>query len=774
VKVSLEWLADFVDVPASVTPADIARDLTLKTVEVEGLEDLGAALRDVVVGRVVAVAADRVTCDVGETTVTVVSRRPDIAVGQLVAVAAGERIRTPADLGLQKLFPDASAPALPIDGVDASAGQPLAAVLHWNDVVLEIDNKSLTNRPDLWGHYGIARELAAIYNRPLKPLAAGRRPDPLDGLVGLLDPALCSRLTLTRFSVDATTPAPLWLRSRLARIGEGSVGLCVDLSNYVMFTVGQPTHVYDAARLRLPLSVTTAGSTVKMELLGGESRELDPATPVVRDGDGPVALAGVVGGAGSAVTPGSTTFVLEAASFRPAPIRRATQRLGVRTEASARFEKGLDTQRVDAAVGLFVRLLTDAAPGARVLGMHDVELAPTAPLTVDLDPEFLARRIGQRLDHDEVVRILRSLGFGVAAGGSGRLDVTVPTWRATGDVSTAHDLLEEVARIHGFDNIPVAPLTVTLDRIPRQNRRPLDRAVREELAARAGMQEVITYPWASDAMLAAAGLDKAATIRFEGAPAPDRDALRPSLVPNLLEATAANLRHQEAFALFEVGRTFSAGPLAPLREGWEPLPVLPRRLAGVLVGSDGALLFRRAKGVLEMLRRRCHVEDLRGGAGGPVPGWADQAARLGLTAGDREVGTLALLSTRCRRLAGIEGVQVACFELALDGLKVHPSRENRYEPVPELPGAEFDLSVVVADRVSYADVVDVTTAVGPPVRRVGLVDEFRSDRLPAGHRSLTVRLTLQPTRSTLTAEEIAATRTAVIAALEQRLAARLR
>src|SRR5262249_35678443 len=228
--------------------------------------------------------------------------------------------------------------------------------------------------------------------------------------------------------------------------GEGSVNLCVDLSNYVMFAVGQPTHVYDADHISLPLSVRTSGSTTKLDLLGGESREIDPATPVIRDADAPVAAAGVMGGAASAVTDGSRRFALEVATFRPVPIRRSSQRLAIRTEASARFEKRLDTPRVGAAVYLFLEVLLQIVANAVVTEMQDVESAPTVATRVGVDLDFLTSRIGQALKVKEVSRILRSLGFGVTAVGD-HLTVDVPTWRSTGDVSLPHDIVEEVARI---------------------------------------------------------------------------------------------------------------------------------------------------------------------------------------------------------------------------------------------------------------------------------------------------------------------------------------
>ncbi|GAA5200997.1 phenylalanine--tRNA ligase subunit beta [Rugosimonospora acidiphila] len=834
-KVSLEWLTDFVRVPAGVTPAGLAHQLTLRTVEVEDVIDVGAPLAGTVVGHVEGIERVpghphvAVDCRIGPgRMVTAVSRAEDLAPGMAVAVAlpgarlsgpggepvdvstmdvAGRRwtalVGTAEQLGLGRMFPGGH-----LSGIDAPAGTPLAEALGFDDVVLDIDNKSLTNRPDLWGHYGIARELAAIYRVPLAPLpTAPPFPPPAgapaDGralgpdLVADVDERLCRRFAAVAFelrdqsgsarlaprrdpdqSPDPAGLSPLWLRSRLARLGEASVNLCVDLANYVMFTVGQPTQVYDADRITLPLAVRATVEPVTVPLPAGPAT-LEPGTPVVVDADGPVALAGILGAAAPAARGDSRRFVLEVATFRPRPVRRAAQRLGLRTEASARFEKGLDTQRVDQAVGLYLDLLARLAPGARVTATRDVDPDPTPRARIAVDPDFLARRIGTALEPDEIRRILVSLGFHVES--TSRLDVTVPTWRSTGDVSLPHDLVEEVARVHGYDALPVAPLNVTLRPVRDLRLRPVDRVVREQLAARAGMREVVTYPWVADALLAAAGLDGARTVRFDGAPAPDRATLRPSLVPNLLEVIAANLRYADEFAVFEVGTVFRAGPPGDHRGRSESLPEQPVMLAGAVVGRDGEV-FRRAKGALEMLAREARLGDLATAAGtagqpgavGPAPAWADRSARVAITANGAVIGALALLTKRSRRLAGIDAPQVACFELELDRLSPLPSRDNRFEVLPALPEADFDLSVVVGDGVGWSRLEAVAVAADPLVHRVAFLDEYRGSWVPAGHRSVSLRATLRPAGTTLTAEAIGRSRRRVVEALAGALGAGLR
>lgn len=806
-KISLEWISDFVDIPAGVSAAELAHQLTLKTVEVENVIDTGAALAHVIVARIVLVGAigDKghhlAVCDLGKGhTAPVVSRLSNIREGMLVAVALpGARLAsntgdvdaevgtaqvagtvsegfvcTAADLRLQRLFsPSHPTEALDLSELDVTPGTSLAQALSFSDTVLEIDNKSLTNRPDLWGHYGIARELAAIYRVSLRRLTAAKRPSEVDTLISDVDASLCGRISAIEFSLaDDSAATPLWIRSRLARIGESSVNLCVDLSNYVMFTVGQPTHAYDADRITLPLSVTRAGATTKLDLLAGETREIGDATPVIKDAKGIVGIAGVMGLTQSAVAPATRRFVLEVASFWPQPIRRASQDLALRTEASARFEKGLDTQRVDVALALFLNTLTAIASRVSVTAIQDVEPQATQQAHLETTLDFLTTRIGTALPPTEITDTLGRLGFAATIEGQ-RLHVVAPTWRSTGDISLPHDVVEEIARIHGYDQLQAAPLTVTLAPVRQLNRKPLDRVMREQLATRAGLQEVVTYPWVADQMLAAVGLDKAQTVRFEGAPSPDRDSLRPTLIPGLLEAIAGNLRYASAFGLFEIGTVFQAGEPAPFRGVFEPMPPQTLMLTAILVGDDGRTLFRRAKGLVEMLQRHCHLTDVEF-ADAPWPVWLDSSARLGVSSNGTVAGVLGLLGARCRRLAGIDKVHVACFEIDLSLLAAHRSRENTYEPISELPEAEFDLSVVAADEVSWAAIERTVRGADELIHRVMFVEEFRGSWVPAGHRSVTLHATLRPQQTTLTAGIIGQTRTAILAKLEQDLGTRLR
>ncbi|MGH3568400.1 MAG: phenylalanine--tRNA ligase subunit beta [Pseudonocardia sp.] len=683
-KISLEWISDYVRLPSSLTPRELADDLTLKTVEVEEIET--------------------------------------------------------------------------IDG----------------DVVFEIDNKSLTNRPDLWGHYGIAREFAAIYGLPLAQLPTVSLPEQVEGLIGPIDTMLCRRFSVIELSVDNSRPTPETVRRRLAHIGESTVNLMVDLSNYVMFTVGQPNHVWDAGRVQLPMTATTSTEPFDLHLVTSDDMRITGPAPVIRDEVGILGLAGIMGGEESSVHSDSTRFLLETATFDAQSVRRTSQRLGLRTEASARYEKGLDTQRIDVSIGVFLGMLAELAPEVVVHRFQDVVAEATPSRHVHVDRPFLDSRIGVHLEDAEISGTLGALGFGVEVDETA-VEVAVPTWRSTGDISLPHDVLEELARIHGYDRLPSSQVAVVLAPVRSLNRRPLDRSLREELALRGGLQEVITYPWVRDELLATAGFPKERTVLFEGATAPDHNALRPALLPNLLDAIASNLRYRSAFGIFELGIVFTDGSRRPHPGGGgEDLPTMPKNLALALVGvDDGATLFRRAKGHLEALRRHCFLDDLA--LDGPSEAlWADRSARLGIMVGTHQAGTLALLQPRLLRLAGIQGVHVAYAELDITPLTAKASRENLFQALAELPASDFDLSVLLADGIPWARVEAVAGTGNKLVETVTYVGEYRSAELGEDFRSLTLRVRLQPHDVTLTRDDILRVRTDILQALEKEFGAKLR
>ncbi|HHO49627.1 MAG TPA: phenylalanine--tRNA ligase subunit beta, partial [Deltaproteobacteria bacterium] len=458
-KISIQWLRDYVELPEGETPEQIAHDLTMSTVEVERIDDLSLALRGIVAARVRtcvphpgAEKLQIVTCELGDAGErVVVCGGTNVAEGMMVAlglpgavvtgrdgrpltlapteirgVASAGMICSAGELGLSELLPSAADKhIIDLQGWEASPGQPLAEVLGYDDVVLEIDNKSLTNRPDLWSHHGIARELAALYDRPLAEVPAVPPPKGPGALsVQIEAPQHCYRYTATRIEGVSVAPSPPWMRSRLARIGIRPINNLVDLTNYVMVALGQPSHAFDARDVEHGIVVRHARAGESLTLLDTSSHALTGDTLVIAEAERPVALAGVMGG-DRGVRDDTTALLLELASFEPVGVRRTARRFGLRTESSSRFEKGVDTARVDLALGAMLALLPQICPGARATAHLDAFPTPPQPVSVSVGLDYIRRRLGEDLPDDQIRGLLDRLGFEPKLDGD-RLAVLVP------------------------------------------------------------------------------------------------------------------------------------------------------------------------------------------------------------------------------------------------------------------------------------------------------------------------------------------------------------
>ncbi|HMJ62082.1 MAG TPA: phenylalanine--tRNA ligase subunit beta, partial [Bryobacteraceae bacterium] len=425
-----------------------------------------------------------------------------------------------------------------------------------SDWVIEIDNKSLTHRPDLWGHYGMAREVAAITGvkllDPVKPelLPAGESPVRVE----IADSARCFRYSALLFENVKAGPSPQWLRTRLENIGVNSINSVVDVTNYIMAELPQPMHAFDADKLAGgTICVRTARAGESLAALNGETYELAETDLVIADASGPIALAGVIGGVASAISEETTRVVLESANFEASSVRFTSSRHKLRTDASVRFEKALDPENTVRGLARAIELLRQVCPGIRAIGGVADTRAPLRSIEpIHLPISFIVRKLGKDISQAEVTRILSALGFGISEAGNAELMVTVPTWRATKDISLKDDLAEEIGRMVGYDSIaPVAPRVASV--VPPANPlRPYLRRLRAQLAAQ-GFTEVYNYSFTNETDARRFGLDLGEHIAVRNPIASELTHLRRSLVPGLFRNILTNVRYFPEFRLFEVG-----------------------------------------------------------------------------------------------------------------------------------------------------------------------------------------------------------------------------
>ncbi len=596
--VSWQWISQWVDT-SGVDPIEFAKRFTCTVAEIDGVHRFGAGLQGVLVGDVVAVEphpnADKLrlaTVDLGTRQVQVVCGAPDLKVGMRVPfvppgiklpsgieVRDGEvrGIKSPgmlaseADLGLS----DDHAGLLSLDGVHAPAGSELTQAFAIEDVLYEVDNKSITHRPDLWGQYGVAREVAAMLNKPLKPLDThvnlGKGP-PID--VAVQTP-LCPRYCCARIANLTTAPSPVALRLLLRRLGVRPISNVVDATNLVMLETGNPLHAFDARFVRGgQIRVRAALSGEIVRTLDGQDRSLLPSDLVIADGEGPVALAGIMGGGDSEIREDTHEIILEAAAFDSATVRKTAMRVGLRTESSARFEKALDPELAHTAALRFLRTLIDLCPDAHVASdlLDAGNFAQQRPATrvIVSHCDYLRSRLGvskTEMPDAWIVHCLRSLEFGVDAQPGGELAVRVPTFRATKDVHHADDLVEELGRHYGYHRIASqAPLIPSRPSYTPPTRLA-ERSIRAALALQQGLSEVVLYGFDHDGQRQRLGLSEPGLERMvlRNAISREQGLMRRNLAPNLITAVEQNLlrgdgkeapREGLTIGLFELGRVF--------------------------------------------------------------------------------------------------------------------------------------------------------------------------------------------------------------------------
>lgn len=804
--ISLNWIREYVDLPENLTMDELAHDLTMRTVEVEGTEDPAEGMEMIVAGKIIEVKphpnADKlrlVLTDIGESQpVQIVCGGTNLTPGQTVVVALpgsevrwhgeGEpvkikksKLRGESSYGmicgasevgrLEELFPaEDEGQIVDLSRFDPVPGTAVAEVLGISDIILEIDNKSMTNRPDLWGHYGMARELAAIYRVPLKPLPPFNVPEDLPSYpVSIEDPSRCLRYTAAHFKNIKVEPSPWDLQLKLWKVGMRPINNIVDLTNYVMLTTGNPTHGFDKSHVKEEIIVRNAKPFEKLELLDKTVLSLHEDDLLISDVKDPIGLAGVMGGKNDSILPETEEVILEVAVFEPRGIRRTAQRHHLRTEASIRYEKGIDTQRSDAAMGLFQETLKRVLPEAELVAYHDENPVPTEEPVIDVAREFLSKRIGQPLTFQEIAATLRPLGF-TLTDREDTILVQVPSWRATGDISLPDDILEEVARMIGYENFEFAAPSIQLEGPVNQRKPAMERAVREYLAFRGGFQEIFTYPWIDEVYIKAAGHDMDSMLTLAQPPSPETAHIRSSLIPGLLEAAEKNTRYFEDFKVFEVTEVFEPSKSMSPSIPEEVLPLQKKHLALALAGDKPEILFREAKGVLEVMPRIIMTDPI-GFTQTEKPAWADRKAWLNVTSGDRVIGSLGLVSLKTMTEAGIKHVSLVLAELDLDELNPFPSRTNSYTPLPQFPLVEQDLSMLLDETVTWKD---IENAIKNEVKDLSFIEEYRGSQIPDGKKSLTLRLWIGAPDRTLNHEDITGKMNGIISTLRDQTGAEIR
>ena len=798
-KVPLNWLRDYVDV--TLPPAELAQKLTLAGFEVGEIIVTGSSWDNVLIGQITSVDphpnADRLrlaTVDLGTEPETVVCGAPNLNVGDKIAFARVGAVLTDPQTGKSATLKPAKIRGVASSGMicaerelgisddytgimvlppEAPVGTPLADFL--GETVFDLD--ITPNRPDCLSVVGIAREVAALTSqKPHIPEISYEETEPpvsQQVSIEIWDADLCPRYTATLITGIKIGESPRWLQERVLACGMRPINNIVDVTNYVMMEYGQPLHSFNYERIRgKKIIVRRAREGEFIETLDGTERNLSSDMLVIADETRAVALAGVMGGTNSEVTENTTSILLEAASFNPANTHYTSHKLLLTSEASMRFERGITPGLTIPALRHATQLITALGNGKIAQGIADVYPGKKEPEPVILTKDKVNRTLALDLTLDQIADALTVLGFEVKQTSESELLVSVPYWRS--DIKQAIDLVEEVARVIGYDQIP---MTLLSEPIPHQNPNPilsLERRIRQSLVGY-GFQEIITYSLVSLDMLTKLTSEpqniQPMPLRLINPMTSDQEYLRPHLRANILSALMSNRRHEDGgIRLFELGKVFLPRP--------KDLPDEPDVLCAIMsgarvgktwLGEEESLGFFDAKGITESLFAQLNIAATfeKSSDEGLHP--AKQAA---IVIDGKQMGVVGELHPRVAINFEIEE-PVYLFEIKVTELLPYTTRHELFQSTPRFPSVARDMALVVDAAITNQKVLDIIRNF-PLVTDVSIFDVYSGKQVAAGKKSLAYRVVFQSPTHTLTDEDVDKVQRKILSRLAHELGATLR
>lgn len=657
-----------------------------------------------------------------------------------------------------------------------------------NDTVYEIDNKSITHRPDLWGLYGIAREIAAITGGKLKklnipPIAKPKRKK-IDIQVKIENKKDCPRYMALALGNIIVKPSPSWVKERLELAGVRSINNIVDATNYAMLETGQPLHAFDLDLLekskfknkeKIDILVRRAKKGESIVNLDDNKRDLQETMTVIADRKDPIALAGITGGAKAEIKESTTRIILESANFDPVNIRKTASALGLRTEASARFEKSLDPYLTETGMLRVYELIKKLVPEVEVLSdvvdKKNLSKAQSKTRAIKITLEEITRKIGTPILLQHVSYIFENLGFEVSVKKSPEPVFTVmaPTWRATRDVSIAEDLIEEIARVYGYGNIP-ARLPITPVKPPLENyERVQERTIKDIFIRGLGFTEVLNYSFVSEQQLSSLGLSSEGYIRVKNPISKNATLMRQSLIPHLIENTKNNLRYFDDFRLFEIGRVYKneSGKDEIFPGQKVMLPSQDKMLSGIYLEKSNKAPFYGVKQAIETLLKNLNIVYNYGmKLPGNVP-YVHPFRYVSIVVHGEELGYITELHPMVATRMDIK-TRVGMFELNFSKLVRTSHQIKHYQTLPKYPSSKLDISILVDKKVLWKDIEDMVKGIRLDlIRSVDLFDIYEGKGLPENKKSLAFRIEYRSDKKTLTDQEISEVHAKVMKKLEE-------
>ena len=770
-KISINWISDYVDL-SGIETDELVKRFNLSTAEIEGVEYKGKNVQNVVFGKVLSVENHPesnhlhiLKVDVGDEVLQIVCGAPNVREGMVTAVCkvggsviAG-KIKVGKLVGVESYGMCCAEDELGIGADDTGImdilepvkiGQDIKEVWPIDDVVLEIDNKSLTNRPDLWGHYGLAREFAAIFDRPLKkmPVADLTAYDKLPEVKVSIETENCFRYSSVCVEEVNAKKSPREMAIRLNYAGMRDINLLADLTNYVMLDLGLPMHAFDNKVVKGINVLSSDGETVMTTLEGEEHKPPKGATLICDETREPVAIAGVKGGLKSGISDDTNSVLFEAAVFDCENIRKTSRTIGLITDSSQRYEKSLDPELTPVALSRIVYLLQEIDKGAKVSSrLSDCYKKKYDKITIDLDPNFIGKIAGADISKEFIVKTLKALEFGVEEKGD-ILKVSVPTFRATKDVSIKEDLVEEVARRYGYDNIVPKPLA--FDCAPQKLIQSIEYEydVKLMLAEKYGANEIHSYLWNYEEFNKQNKIDTKSYVHLLDSSNAGQSGIRSELLPTLIRCLDENKNNYEDVKVFEIGRVVSG--LA------EDGNVIEDKKLAVLFASQNKTeleLFEEMKKAIVDISRNIIGVDVALEPGETVS-YMHPVNSFRIKSRIADYGYMGVLHPVVKKSID-KRFNVVMLEVDFVKLAESPCYARKIKAVSKYQAVEIDYNILCDSNLKYIELTKLLSKFKSKIMSgYELVDIYENKEVLGDKKSVTLRFNLASFDHTLTGEEI--------------------
>ena len=766
---SMNWISDYVDF-TGLDKVDYIHKFSLATAEVENeIFFKGSEISGIVVAEIKSVEPHPdskklhlLKVDAGEAELTdVVCGAPNVRVGMKTAFAkVGAKIGeieiaprplagfmsygmccSEAEIGIS----DDNSGIMEITD-DVANGTDLKDVYEIDDIIFEVDNKSLTNRPDLWGHYGIAREFAALTGRPLKPLDTAdlEAYNELQKVDMKIEDPLCQRYSCLQVENIKRSVSPVNMRIRLFYCGMRGINFLADLTNYLMLEMGQPMHAFDSRKVG-KIRIKRFDNPFVFKTLDGMDRKIDENTLMICNDDTPVAIAGIMGGLDSEIVEDTTTLTLESATFDAASIRKSTVRLAHRTDASMRYEKSLDPEMTVPAIARFLYLLQQYDGGVQVVSALTDEYAYHYP-QVDLtfDKAFVDRYTGIEISNDTIVKTLESLGFAVTLSGDD-FDVKVPSWRATKDVTMKADIIEEITRIYGYDNFEInttrSPLYPVREDVVKSN----EDKIKDILVKRYDLHEVHSYVWAYADEQKALGIPVEENIKLANATNPNIETIRRTMIPTQLCQVKTNVGYAPEFGIFEIGRVVDGVDS-------DNLCVEHKKLAVTLYSKTAEIrdLYFKLRDMLAVIADDLKHLPLDYQTAEPAHSYEHPVNLNTVLLDGKEIGTIGIVHPVVSRKIDKKS-NIVFAEIDMDAFASVKNASISYDEPSKFPPMDYDISVIVPAGVFFRDLKKCWENEGGEIlKSTRIVDTYDTDHF----HSITIRFEFSSAERTLSSNEV--------------------